>query len=441
MPRYQMHFETQAGWIDYGVDIDEEETLHSVLPDILHELEHEGYALQGWEEGHGEVVVTAEGRALDAGQPLPQQGVSPRDKLRVVVTAPRPELQLRRHNETCDMNIVDKEELYEDDEIIVGRTILRFHLTKQHSRPSQHTTFLQRFQGGLQQSQSFQQTVYYMALVGGMAGLGCWFVVSWLPDLMTIGGGMMDVINVAVLGGFIGGLTVGFHDHWLEDGVVGRWVLVGIGVGIVAGVIGGLLHAAIGQTQLAERSPWLARAMAWMLAGLLIGAGISLRWLSVNTHRVLYGLIGGMAGGMLGGMVFWGLRGVIGEGAQALGFVLTGLGITWGVSLAPILWRQGMLEFVTSGDRGVMEKYGRSRKQWELHDGGRYCIGSLSARETRTIFLPEVHIFIPDKRVVPRHAILTASTGRYYLEPHPELRACLAQPAFGLQESRSSSNI
>ena len=180
MPRYHMHFETQAGWIDHGVDIDEEETLHSVLPDILHELKHESFALIGWEEGRGEVVVTAEGRALDTGRPLPQQGVSPHDKLRVAVKAPRPGLQLRRQDETRD--IVDQEELHEDDEIIVGRTILRFHLTKQHSRPRQHTTFLHRVQDGLHQSQSFQQTVYYMALVGGWQG---WAAGLWSRGSLT----------------------------------------------------------------------------------------------------------------------------------------------------------------------------------------------------------------------------------------------------------------
>jgi hypothetical protein len=158
-----------------------------------------------------------------------------------------------------------------------------------------------------------------------------------------------------------------------------------------------------------------------MLAGAVIGAGISLRWLAVNTQRVLYGLLGGMAGGLLGGMVFWGLRGVLGEASQACGFVLTGMGIPVGVSLAPLLRHYGVLEFVSSGDRGAMEAYGRSHTQWEIHEGGRYCLGSLRAHDTHTTVLPESHIGIPDQWVAPRQAILTAHSGRYYLEAHPEL--------------------
>jgi hypothetical protein len=408
------------------VDIDEDEAPQNVLSDILHELEHEGYTLKGWQEGRGEAVVTWEGRELDLGRPLLHQGVSPNDKLRVAVKVPRPALQLRRQSETCD--IIDKEALHEDDEIIIGRTILRFRITHRQRLRRQHTPFFQRMQHGMQQNRSLQQTVYYMALVGGIAGLCCWFMVSWLPDLMTLSGGTIDVINLAVLGGCIGGLTVGCNDHWLEDRVVARWVLAGIGVGMAAGVVGGLVQSGLRQTQFVERFALLSRAVSWMLAGLLIGAGVSLRWVTVNKHRVLYGLIGGMAGGMLGGIVFWVFRSLVGETSQALGFVLTGIGITCGISLTPILLRQGVLEFVTSGDRTVVEKYGHSHQQWEIHSGGRYCIGSLSASNTQTLFMPEVQIFIPDKGVVQRHAILTASAGQYYIEPHPELG--MSRPTF-----------
>jgi hypothetical protein len=68
MAKYQMYFATQAGWIHFNVDIDEDEALDSVLPDILRELEEDGYGLKSWQEGSGEVVVTWEGRELDVRQ-------------------------------------------------------------------------------------------------------------------------------------------------------------------------------------------------------------------------------------------------------------------------------------------------------------------------------------------------------------------------------------
>jgi hypothetical protein len=421
MAQYQMYFATQTGWTNFNVDVDEDEALQSVLPDVLHELEENGCVLQGWHEGSGELVVTWEGRELDLGKDLPQQGLRPNEVLRVTVRGPKPVLQLRRDDRAQD--VLEREELREGDDIIVGRSILRFRISQHQERPSEDTTLLQRFR----QIQVFHQTVYYMALVGGIAGLACWGIVSWIPDLATVGGALLDVINMAILGGFIGGLTVGCHDYWLADRVVGRWILVGLSVGIVAGVVGGLIHSAMSQPPLTGQLPLLSRALSWMIAGWLIGLGVSLRWVMINKTRVLHGLIGGTFGGLLGGIAFWSFKGVSAEISQLLGFALTGIGITCGVSLAPILLRQGVLEFVSSGDPSVLETYGRSHQRWELDDDGKYVIGSLGARPPHTLLTLDTQIFIPDKLVAPRHAILICSTDRYYIEPHPELR--MPQPA------------
>jgi hypothetical protein len=415
MAQYQMYFGTQNGWTNFNVDIDEDEALQSVLPDVLRELEESGHVLKGWREGSGELVVTWEGRELDVGQALPQQGLRPNEVLRVAVRAQKPSLQLRRENEPHD--VVRREELREGDDIIVGRTILRFHIGKQQKQLPENTTLVQR----IRHAQIFHQTVYDMALMGGIAGLGCWSVVSWSPDFVTVGAGLVDVIHLAVLGGFIGGLTVGYLDHWLEDRVAARMVLVGIAVGMLGGVSGGLIQSLMSRTPLTGQLPLVSRALAWMIAGWLIGFGISLRWVMINKHRVLHGLIGGMLGGLLGGIIFWSFKGISGGVSQLLGFMLTGSGITCGVSLAPTLSQQGHLEFVSSGHPSVAETYGRSHKQWEIHEGGKYVIGSLEASPTQTTPKAERHIFIPDEMVAPQHATLISVTGRYYIEPHPEL--------------------
>jgi hypothetical protein len=415
MAQYQMYFSTQRGWTNFNVDIDEDEALQSVLPDVLRELEENGHVLKSWQDGSGDLVVTWEGRELDLREALPRQGLRPNEVLRVAVRAPKPSLQLRRDNEPHD--VVGREELREGDDIIVGRTILRFHISNQQERPPENATLVQR----IRQAQYFHQTVYDMALVGGIAGLGCWFVVSWLPDFVTVGRGLVDVINLAVLGGLIGGLTVGCHDHWLEDRVVGRSVLTGVLVGVLAGVVGGFIHSVISRMPLTGQLPLFSRALAWMIAGWLIGLGISLRWVVIDKNRVLHGLIGGMSGGLLGGVVFWAFKGAGVEVSQLLGFMLTGTGVTCGVSLAPNLLQQGFLEFVSSGDPVALETYGRSHRRWEIHDGGRYVIGSLEAGPAQASLKPETHILIPDELVAPQHAILTSNGGRYSISPHPEL--------------------
>jgi hypothetical protein len=412
MAKYQVYFDTQAGWKSFRVDIDEYEALDTVLPDILYDLEQNGCILQGSREGSGDISVTWEGRELDQRRPLPLQGVKPNDNLRIAVKTEEPAIQI--HGDRGTIDVVKREELREGDHIVIGKTTLRFHTRKYEQLVSQNTTFIERFQQG----RSLKQTVYFMSLVGGIAGLACWFVLS----LIVLASPVLnrDSVNYPLLGAFIGGLSVGFSDHWLGDRVVGRFVLVGVVVGILAGAIGGLVAWPIGnnfgQYQL------LARALAWMIAGALIGFAVSLRWFSVNKSRVLHGLMGGLFGGLLGGLAQASLIKIIGgPPAQALGLMLTGVGIGCAISLAPILLRQGILEFATSSDAQVLRKYAQNRKQWDLHDDGKYIIGSLGPSHSQTLFTPEVQIFVPDKLVAQRHAVLSSKRGRYYLEPHPSL--------------------
>ena len=415
MPKYQMYFNTQAGWRDFNVDLDEHESLETVLQDILHDLKEKGYVLEGGgQEGMGNILVTWEGRELDMKRSLPRQGVKPNDILRVSVVE-EPSLQLRRNDQEFD--VVRREDLHDGDEIIAGRTILRFRIGKQREVFNKQATFVDR----LRQGQSFKQTVYFMTVVGGIAGLACWFVAGLIIDPINVLGEHINLINFPLLGGFIGGLTVGFNDKWMGDHVVARWVIAGVLIGLLAGFAGGLISLLI-STGLAEQSRLLLYTLSWMVTGLLVGFGISLRWLSMNKTRVLHGIIGGMFGGMIGGLAYWSLGGFVGgDVSQALGFILTGVGITFGISIAPIIMRQAGIEFVTSGDRDVLRKYAQARKQWEIHQGGKYVLGSLSAEHTRTILAHEVQIFIPDELVTERHAILISRAGHYYIEPHPEL--------------------
>ena len=414
MPSYQVYFDTPRGEINYRVDVDEEEVLQEVLPDILSELEENGYVLRGQRGGTGEIVCRWESRELDFDTPLYQQGVRPNDVLRVSIKSPA--LQLRRDGETYDVS--GRQELREGDDIIIGRTILRFHIKNQQRKinAAKGQTFILRMQEG----RSFQQTAYYLTLVGAMAGIGCWFLYSLVRMGMTIELEYYDLMTFILLGGFIGGLTIAFSDQMMGSGVVPRWVLIGILVGAIAGFLGGAIAAPL-KNKIAN-SPHLADAIAWLITGALIGLATSLRWFETNRNRVLHGLLGGMFGGLLGGLAYtWIATFKIGDIAQALGLALTGAGITLGISLAPVLLRQGVLEYVNSRDQSVIKKYAHLRKQWEILQGGKYVIGSLGAQQTTTIFSPELSIYIPDQLVEPRHAVLTSRDRQYTIEPHPEL--------------------
>lgn len=80
VPRYQFYFDTQHRDEPYGVHVEDDEVLATVLPDILTDLKEDGLVLEG--EGKDMQVVAA-GRILDLDAPLPTQGVRPNDVLRV----------------------------------------------------------------------------------------------------------------------------------------------------------------------------------------------------------------------------------------------------------------------------------------------------------------------------------------------------------------------
>lgn len=414
MSKYQMIFDTDAGEKNWTCTIENDEMLDEVETDILDGLRDKGHYLRGWREGNSKVVYWWGNRDLYRNVPLPEQGVRPNDIIRVSVELPA--LKIRRGGD-LEFNVERRESLREGDDIIVGHTILRFHIRRKQKHLNRSHTFIQRMQEG----RSFQQIVYFMGLVGAMAGLGCWLVLSFLELTTPLDDRWLDILIFSLLGGFIGGLMVGYNDHLLGDKVVPRWILMGILMGLFTGAAGGILSSFI-RSAMDTRSPLFARVLAWMLAGALIGLGVTVRWFESNRFRVVHGLLGGLIGGAVGGMAYWLLASLIGgDIAQALGFILTGAGITCGVCLAPILLRQGVLEFVNSQDQAAIKKYAPNRKQWDIQEGGRYTIGSLSARNTATRFGPDVEIFIPDQFVAPRHAILTVKEKQYFIEPHPDL--------------------
>jgi len=261
-----------------------------------------------------------------------------------------------------------------------------------------------------------------MGLVGALAGLICWSLAVWIPEVASVPQEffwLIDLTQLTLLGALIGGLTVGFSDHWSGEKVLWRWLAAGTSMGLVFGAIAGMLAALLSHYWVTA-SGWGERVVGWILAGSLIGLGIGLRWSNVNRWRALHALVGGGAGGFLGGVLFASMGSRAADLFQAAGLMLTGMGISCGVAAAPVLMRQGMLEFIQSNDLRTEKKYAQQLKTWELQKGDRYVLGSLGADKTATLYAQEVQVFLPDEAVAPRHAILTGRNGCFYLERHPE---------------------
>jgi hypothetical protein len=157
-----------------------------------------------------------------------------------------------------------------------------------------------------------------------------------------------------------------------------------------------------------------------MTAGSLIGLGLGLRWIYVNRMRAAHAYVGGLFGGLIGGTIFFILGSRVPDLSQAVGFIVVGIGICFGVTFAPILLRDGVLQFVSSGDPRAQMKFGHSRKEWELQQGDSYTLGSQSQDLGLTRYRPDIEIFIPDAAIAACHAVLFGKNGRFYLARHPQ---------------------
>jgi hypothetical protein len=172
------------------------------------------------------------------------------------------------------------------------------------------------------------------------------------------------------------------------------------------------------RTALPQALP-LGTVLGWMVSGALIGAGLGARWISVNRARIAHGMVGGMCGGLLGGMVFGTLSQWLPGTSQAIAFVLTGAGISFGIAFAPILLRDAVLRFVNSGDPRASSKLGK--KEWAIQEGDSYVLGSQSADLSKSTYGREVDIYLPDGSVAPRHARIYGRDGRFYVTRHPDV--------------------
>jgi len=280
---------------------------------------------------------------------------------------------------------------------------------------------------------SLYQTLYFMSLVGGVAGLLSWALTALVSALVVNRGfsAISDVISAALLGAFIGGFTVAFSDRWSGSRVIPRWVVSGTLIGMGAGLAAGLLQIPLTNTLVAT-APTLSRVITWMLAGSLIGLGLGLRWIQVNRARAAHATAGGLIGGTLGGLVFAGPA-IVPDLSQALGFVSVGVGICFGVTLAPILLRDGVLQFVSSGDARAQNKLGRSRKEWEIQQGDSYVVGSQSQDLSLSRYRPDIEVYVPDTAIAARHAILFGKDGRFYIARHPDAADQAAVARFQLR--------
>ncbi len=265
------------------------------------------------------------------------------------------------------------------------------------------------------------RSLYFATLIGITGGLLAAVAGLLIAIPLATSGtrSLPDVANFVPFGMLVAALLFVHFDRMLLGKVRGR----SIGYGLLFGGVAGLVAAGLAfvlRKVIADSSPVLYRLTVWALCFSLIGLGVGLRWLRSNRARVFHTYTGGLAGGLLGGLGFVLFAPHASAGVSMAGLMVAGAGTGFGAGIAPVLVREGLLRFISSGDARAQNKLGKNRTVWDLDVEESYVLGSAPTAQNGTKFQQGADIFLPDSAVAPRHAVVFAREGRYFIARHPD---------------------
>ncbi len=265
------------------------------------------------------------------------------------------------------------------------------------------------------------RSLYFATLVGITGGLLA-AVAGLLIAIPLADSGMRsfpDLANLVPFGMVVAVMLFAHFDRVL----LGKFRANSIGYGLLFGGVSGVLASLLAyglRGGIAETSPVLYRLSVWALCFSLIGLGIGLRWVKTNRARVFHAYTGGLAGGLLGGLAFVLFTPHVPAGVSMAGLMIAGAGTGFGAGIAPVLVREGLIRFISSGDARAQNKLGKNRSVWDLDMEESYVLGSIPTAQNGTKFQQGADIFIPDAAIAPRHAVVFAREGRYFIARHPD---------------------
>ena len=262
--------------------------------------------------------------------------------------------------------------------------------------------------------------LYFATLAGTLGGI----VAALLALLVSVpfadGGSpwLADALTFLFFGICTAVVLFIFFDRLL----LGKVRASAFGWGIVFGGSGGVLAtfcAVALRSALAPQSAVLYRVATWAICFSLIGLGIGLRWAKSNRARAFHSYAGALAGSLLGGLFFAFFAPHISAGLSIAGLMLAGAGTGFGTGIAPILVRDGLLRFISSGDARAQNKLS-GETVWELGVDESYVLGSVATSSGGMRFQQGADVCVPDSSIAPRHAVVFSRDGRFFIARHPD---------------------
>jgi hypothetical protein len=268
---------------------------------------------------------------------------------------------------------------------------------------------------------SIYRGLYFSTLIGTLGGLlaSLCAVLLSIPMADTGLRWLPDTVSLMAFGPVVGVLLYLHFDRVLLGRIRGS----SIGFGLLLGVLSAAAASALAfglRNGISATSPTLYRVTVWAFCFSLIGLGLGLRWMQTNRGRILHTYAGSLAGGLLGGLAFILFTPHLSAGISMCSLILAGAGTGFGSGIAPVLVREGIMRFISSGDARAQNKLGKNKTLWDLDMGESYVLGSAPTAQSGSRFQQGADICIPDSSVAPRHAVVFHKDGRYFIARHPD---------------------
>jgi hypothetical protein len=244
--------------------------------------------------------------------------------------------------------------------------------------------------------------VYYHAIFGALGGLLGWWVMGSLTT-QTWNIWLAAIVVGAGLGGSTGGLIAAADGAMIKR--VPLRALHDGALGALAGAMAGFVGLVLAQSVWFVLSGgFFARALAWMVLGLLIGLGDVV--VRRKVRRAWYAALGGLVGGLVGGVVYEGLTqlflaqsGLVQVIVGGVGLVLVGACIGACIPLARHVFASGELRVLVGEQAGLVR---------EVSDSA--SIGRYDGND----------LYLPDGGISWRHALVRRTDDGFRLEVLPK---------------------
>jgi len=260
--------------------------------------------------------------------------------------------------------------------------------------------------------------IYYNALFGAVGGFLAWFVVGSFPT---------QTWNIWLASAFIGagvGLFIGLAVGAVEGAIIKRSVkqalrgaFLGAGIGLLSGMVGLIVGEIV---FLLIKGGLLARALGWMVFGLMLGLGQGLLD-HRSRRRISYSAVGGTIAGLVGGLMFELLTQIFLKDSAAAQIVLSGLGlIVIGASLGGIIPLSLDLLRRVAKDKGTLVVKTGNRAGLEVAVLDSVRLGSYDGCD---IYLPG------DPAIAAEHARIVKAADGFRVVPLGGVAVIAGQPA------------